>query len=93
LIDLADRGAIRLVINLKDVSHIDSTCLSVFVAAQIRCRKRGGSISLLQTPPRIRRLLTMTRLDQFLPSFATEEQAIRHVVTASVPEQRQAGAG
>ena len=90
--DLANRGCVRLVISLKDVSYIDSTCLGVFVAAQVRCRKRGGSIGLLQTPPRIRRLLSMTRLDDFLPSYATEAEAIRQVVAASVPERRQAGA-
>src|SRR5262245_3966936 len=84
LSDLADRGCVRLVLNLKEVSHIDSTCLGVFVAAQVRCRKRGGAIGLLQTPLRIRQLLSMARLDLFLPSYSTEEEAIGHVVAASV---------
>jgi anti-anti-sigma factor len=89
--DLTSRGYIRLVINLKEVTHIDSMCLGVFVAAHVRFRKRGGAVGLLQTPPRIRQLLSVTRLDQFLPTYATEEEAICHVVAASLSHEHEAG--
>ena len=82
--DLAGRGCVRLVIDLQHVSHIDSTCLGVFVAAYVRCTKRGGAIGLVHTPPRIRQLLSITRLDQFLVTYATEEEAIRRVVAPGV---------
>jgi anti-anti-sigma factor len=75
--DLADRGFARVVINLNEVSHIDTACLGLIIAAYVRFRRRGGGVNLLQTPARIRYLLAITRLDEVLVTFATEEAAIR----------------
>ena len=81
--DLTSLGVTKLVIDLREVTHIDSMCLGVFVAAHVRFSKRGGAVSLLRTPARIRQLLSVTRLDQFLPSYATEDEAIDHVEAAA----------
>ena len=77
--NLVSGGSTRLLINLRGVTHIDSMCLGVFITAYVKCQRRGGTVLLLQTPPRIQQLLAITRLDQFLPTFATEEEAIRHL--------------
>ena len=82
--DLTNRGCIRLVINLRDVTHIDTMCLGVFVAAHVRFQRRGGAVNLLQTPPRIQHMLRITRIDQFLPTYATEAEAIRTSATAEI---------
>jgi len=82
--DLINRGCTRLVINLRDVTHIDSMCLGVFITAYVKFHRRGGAVHLLQTPPRIRQLLSIARLEQFLPTFATEEEAIRSLPAAGV---------
>ena len=82
--DLIARGCVRLVINLREVTHIDTTCLGIFINAHIKFHCRGGAVHLLQTPPRVQQLLAITRLDQFLPTFATEEEAIRNLPATSV---------
>src|SRR5687767_6577271 len=65
---LTARECYRLVINLSGVSHLDTMCLGIFIAAQVRFQRRGGGVNLLETPPRVRHLLSIARLDQFLPS-------------------------
>jgi anti-anti-sigma factor len=82
--NLANRGCVRLVINLREVTHIDTMCLGAFITGHVKFHRRGGAVHLLQTPPRIRQLLAITRLDQFLPTFATEEEAIRNLPDAGV---------
>jgi len=83
--DLTNRGCVRLVINLREVTHIDTMCLGVFIAAQVRFKRRHGGVNLLHTPPRIQHMLSIARVDQFLPTYATEEAAIRALANGSVP--------
>jgi anti-anti-sigma factor len=75
--DLTKRDCVKLVINLREVTHIDTMCLGVFIAAQVRFKRRCGGVNLLHTPPRIQHMLTIARIDQFLPTYATEQAAIR----------------
>ena len=83
--DLTNRGCVRLVINLREVTHIDTMCLGVFIAAQVRFKRRHGGVNLLHTPPRIQHMLSIARVDQFLPTYATEEAAIRALANGCVP--------
>jgi anti-anti-sigma factor len=82
--DLARRGCARVVINLSGVTHIDTACLGLIIAAYVRFRRRGGGVNLLRTPPRIGYLLSITRLDEVLETFATEEEAVRALAPAAV---------
>ena len=83
--ELTKRECVRLVINLREVTHIDTMCLGVFIAAQVRFKRRRGGVNLLHTPPRIQHMLTIARIDQFLPTYATEEAAIRALANSHVP--------
>ena len=75
--DLTERGCVRLVVNLSEVSHMDTACLGRLIAAHVRFQRRRGGVHLLQTPPRIRALLSIARLEQVLVTFGTEEEAVR----------------
>ena len=75
--ELTARGCSRLVVNLNGVTHIDTMCLGVFIAAQVRFQRKRGGVNLLETPPRIRHLLSIARLEKFLPTFESEEEALR----------------
>ena len=83
--DLTNCGCVRLVINLREVTHIDTMCLGVFIAAQVRFKRRHGGVNLLHTPPRIQHMLSIARVDQFLPTYATEEAAIRALANGCAP--------
>jgi anti-sigma B factor antagonist len=73
---LTKRGQLKVVIDLKDVDHLDTTCLGRLLTAHIRFQRGHGGVHLLQTPARIRHLLSIVRLDQVLVTFDTEEDAV-----------------
>jgi anti-sigma B factor antagonist len=78
--DLAKRDCTRIVINLKAISHIDTTCLGVMIGAHAMFRRRGGGLIFVQTPRRIKHVLSIARLDQLLLTFESEEEAVRAFV-------------
>jgi anti-sigma B factor antagonist len=52
----------HVVIDLADVTFVDSTGLGALIVARKAARERGGSVSLVSPPPVVRRLLGSTRL-------------------------------
>jgi anti-sigma B factor antagonist len=62
LVDLADSGVSRIVVNLEPVGFLDSTGLGVLVAALNRLRRQGGDVELICSQPRILRVFAITGL-------------------------------
>jgi anti-sigma B factor antagonist len=73
---LSKRGQLKVVIDLKGVAHLDTTCLGHLIAAHIRFQRSRGGVRLIRTPARIRHLLAIVRLDRVLVTFDTEEEAV-----------------
>lgn len=65
----------RCVVNMSDVSFIDSTGVGVLVGALKRAREHGGSLALACPQPRVRRVFEITGLLQALPIFDSLEAA------------------
>jgi anti-sigma B factor antagonist len=57
-----DGGDTSLVVDMGDVSFLDSTGLSVLVGALQRCRAAGGDLRLVAPQPNVRRVLDITGL-------------------------------
>jgi anti-sigma B factor antagonist len=72
-----DRGADRIAIDLHDVGFIDSTGLGILVACLKHVRERDGRMVLIapDTSP-LRRLLSLTGLEQVLPTHAALQDAV-----------------
>jgi anti-sigma B factor antagonist len=66
----------RVVVNLADVSFLDSSALAVLVRAVKRCRMRGGDVRLCAIPPSVRLIFELTRLDRAFDIFADEDEAV-----------------
>lgn len=75
--DLLARGQTQIVLNLKDVSYIDSAGVGVMVAKLLTVRRAGGDIKLLHLTPRSNRVMTITRLLTVFEAFEGEQEAIR----------------
>ena len=73
---LEQHGRVRILIDLLEVSHVDSTCLGLLIGGYLKFRRLGGGVVLLNTPRRIRRILSIAKLDRVLLTFATEEECI-----------------
>ena len=65
----------RCVVNMSDVSFIDSTGVGVLVGALKRAREHEGSLTLACPQPRVRRVFEITGLLQALPIFDSLEAA------------------
>ena len=55
-----------LVLDLRDVSYMDSTCLGEIVEASMSMRRRGGQLRLVNVPARVQHLLDISRLGGLL---------------------------
>jgi anti-sigma B factor antagonist len=58
---------IRLVVDLSDVTFLDSTGLGVFVTAVKHLREQDGSLDLVITSPRVMKVFELTGLDVVIP--------------------------
>ena len=75
--DLLERGRTLIVLNLKDVSYIDSAGVGVMVAKYLTVRRAGGDMKLLHLTPRSNRVMTITKLLTVFEAFDDEQEAIR----------------
>lgn len=75
MLDLLEKGYYHLVVNLHHAEYMDSTALGMLVGTLKRVREHGGDLRLVAPPPRIRRLLEITRLVTAFPIDATEQEA------------------
>lgn len=74
---LLDRGQMQIVLNLKDVSYIDSAGVGVMVAKYLTVRRAGGDMKLLHLTPRSNRVMTITKLLTVFEAFDDEQEAVR----------------
>ena len=73
---LAEHGETLLVLDLKAVTHLDSTGVGELVAACAAARRLGASVKLACLPPKIRSLLEMIRLAGHFDIFDSQESAV-----------------
>lgn len=73
--DAVDHGEGDLVINLGGVELIDATGLGVLVGAHRRAERCGRRLVLHAVPPRVLRLLTVTKLSRILAVDVAIDQA------------------
>ncbi len=74
---MIDEGRTRLVIDLSDLTFINSMGLGAFIKAHNLCRQQGGSLFLANPQPAVRRVLRTTRLDEFFPLYKAVAQAMQ----------------
>jgi anti-sigma B factor antagonist len=79
LLSLIDQGNRHLVIDLKDVTFIDSSGLGALVSALKTLKRSSGSgdVRLARVQPPVISLLEIIRLNRVFTSYPTVEQAIQ----------------
>ena len=73
---LVASGASKLLLNLTDLTKIDSSGISVIVEACVSVRRRGGDLRLLCPSGHVLEVLTVFRLLEVISSFENEAQAL-----------------
>lgn len=74
--DLIRDNRLRIVLNLKGVTYIDSAGVGMMVAKYLSVRRRGGDLKLLHLSPRSHRVMTITHLLTVFEAFDSEDQAV-----------------
>src|SRR5262249_50465636 len=72
----ADQGHAKLLLNLGDVSYVDSAGLGEIVQSYATVNKNGGSLKLLNVTKRIKDLLSITKLLTVFETFDSESEAV-----------------
>jgi anti-sigma B factor antagonist len=78
--DLIRDNRLKIVLNLKDITYIDSAGVGMMVGKYLSVRRQGGDVKLLHLSPRSTRVMTITKLATVFEAFESEEQAVRSFV-------------
>ena len=72
---LVEAGHTRIILDLAEVTYIDSAGLATLVWVYTSARKQGGDVKLLRLTKRVRDLLQITRLSTVFEVYDTVEAA------------------
>ena len=77
LLALSEQGRTVAVVDLSDVSFVDSTALGVLVSGVKRLRSAGGDLRLVVTQPRISKVFEITGLTDVFHIYQSADEAVR----------------
>lgn len=75
--DLTARGSKKLLLNLGDVTYIDSSGIGELVSGYTSVTNQGGQLKLLHLTKRVQELLQITKLYTVFEVFDDEAAAVR----------------
>jgi anti-sigma B factor antagonist len=70
-------GAKKVLINLSDVTTIDSSGVGELVSSYTTAKNRGAQLKLVNLPAKVQDVLTVTQLITVFDVYDTEDEAIR----------------
>ena len=73
---LVANGARKLLLNLADVTQLDSSGISAIVGTHASLGREGGSLKLLCPRGRVQTVLRVIHLPDIIPTFEDEAQAL-----------------
>ena len=76
VLDAIDEGRPNVIVDLGDVTLVNSTGLGILVSNLITLRRCGGDLKLLRVPKRIGSALQTTWLDHVFDLHDVEEEAL-----------------
>jgi len=73
---LVEKGEKRILLNLGEVTYIDSSGLGELVAGYTTLQKNGGELKILRLTERVRELMVITKLLTVFDVFDNENEAV-----------------
>lgn len=74
---LLDGGSKKILLNLGDVSYVDSSGIGELVSSFTTTNNAGGHLKLLNLTKKIQDLLAITKLLTVFETFTNEDEAVR----------------
>ena len=81
--ELAKSGEKRILVNLANVTHVDSSGLGELVGGFVSIQKNNGELKLLNLTDRINELMMITKLLTVFDVYSNEEEAVSSFQSAS----------
>lgn len=69
---------LRVIINCRGLTQIDSGGLSILLGALHRYRQRGGDVVLAEMNPQLNAMFEVTSMEKYFNVFAGNEDALHH---------------
>lgn len=79
VIEEVEKGIKNLVINLQDVSYIDSTGLGILIGTLKRMKEREGKLYLIFSSARLNRIFEITGLNKIFIIYPSEEEMFKNL--------------
>lgn len=76
LLNLIERGSVKLVLDMADVSFVTSTGLGAFMVAHKRVKPRQGYVRIVRPQPLVRQILEITKLVKLFGNYPSVDAAI-----------------
>ena len=73
---LVANGVRKLLLNLADLTQLDSSSISAITKTYVSLGRQGGSLKLLRPSGRVRAVLRVIHLPDIIPTFEDEAQAL-----------------
>ncbi len=84
--DLIAVGRTRVILNLREVSFIDSAALGELLSKHSALREAGGQLKLLHLTDRVWDLMVTTKLELVFETFRSEAEAIQSFRSGARPD-------
>lgn len=78
--ELVTEGRVKIVVNLQDVTYVDSCGVGVLIAKYVSVRKKGGDVKLLHLTPRSHKVMEISKLLTVFEIFDSEDRALASFV-------------
>ncbi len=76
--ELIKNNIIKIIINFKNVSYIDSSGLATIIEMLQRLKKIQGELRMSNLPQKIKNLFEITKIDKLFQMYLTEEEALNN---------------
>lgn len=90
LVILVNEGVENLILDLSEVSYVDSSGLSAILTADRLWKSIGSFILTGLTHPNVKKLIEISRLDTILTIIPTLEESIEYVFMESIERELSA---
>ncbi len=70
------KGVRKLLLNLADLTQVDSSGVSIIVETYVSLKHRGGDLKLVRPEGRVLEVFNLLHLLEIIPSFEDETQAL-----------------
>ncbi|MFJ5734778.1 STAS domain-containing protein [Streptomyces microflavus] len=75
--DELNDGSTKILLDLKNVTTIDSSGIGELVSAYTTATNRGAKLKLVNLPPKIHDILAITQLITVFDVYDTEDEAVK----------------